>query len=143
MAMGPVKEILDLARRATIAVVGIGTVGYNGLYGAASAALAKGGYAEVTLPAGLQELVDQYGDLGQIAARIYTPRGTPCAEPWDRLVVGLTLAEIQQIPLCMGVAAGAIKAVGIHGALKAGYVKILVTDEAAAAASLDRMGQES
>lgn len=142
ISMGPVKEILDLARQASVAVVGIGSISYNGLFGQATTALPNYGRAAVSLPEDLQDLVNKYGDLGQIAARIYNPYGQPSALEYDCRVVGLALDEIKKIPLCIGLAADAVKAIGILGALRGEFIKILVTDETAASAVLDQFGQQ-
>ena len=47
-------------------------------------------------------------------------------------MIGLTLDEIRQIPYRIGVAASAAKALPIYGALRGGYLHVLITDEAAA-----------
>lgn len=142
ISMGPVKEILDLARRANVAVVGIGSISYNGLFGRATTGLPGYGHAAASLPDDLQEIVNKYGDLGQIAARIYDPLGQPRALEYDSRVVGLGLDEIKKIPLSIGLAADPVKAFGVLGALRGEFVKILVTDEAAASAVLERLNDQ-
>ena len=45
---------------------------------------------------------------------------------------GLTLEELQRIPLVIGVAATAAKALPLYGALRGGYLHALIPDEVAA-----------
>ena len=70
--------------------------------------------------------------MGDIAAHVYDIDGRLCASEYDNRVVGLTLDELQRIPVVIGVAATAAKALPLYGALRGGYLHALVTDEAAA-----------
>ena len=70
--------------------------------------------------------------MGEIAAYVYNIEGQPCGKEYADRVIGLTLAEIRQIPFRIGVAATAAKALPIYGALRGGYLHALITDEAAA-----------
>lgn len=142
ISMRPVKEILDLARQANVAVVGIGSIKYNGVFGRATTGLPGYGRTSASIPKDLQAIIDDHGDLGQIAARIYDPNGRPSVNEYDSRVVGLGLDEIKKIPLTVAAAADPVKAIGILGALRGGLVKILVTDEAAADAVLEYVDRQ-
>jgi DNA-binding transcriptional regulator LsrR (DeoR family) len=55
---------------------------------------------------------------------------------------GLSLAEIHNIPFRIGVAATAVKALPIYGALRGGYLHALITDETAARGILALFDQD-
>jgi DNA-binding transcriptional regulator LsrR (DeoR family) len=69
---------------------------------------------------------------GELVAQLYDIRGCPCAQEFSSRFVGLTLAELKQIPLVIGLAATAGKAMAIYGALRGRYLQALITDESAA-----------
>ena len=128
LSMGPIKEILDIARRATIALLGVGTVDYEASRFVQFTALS----AE-----DMKRIAESYGGVGEVAGYVYDIRGHPCAEEYANRVVGLTLQELRQIPFIIGVAATAVKALPIYGALRGGYLDALITDEAAARGILE------
>ncbi len=132
-SMGPVKEILDIARRASIALLGVGTLNAESSRFVQFTALS----AE-----DLKLIADVCGGVGEIAAHVYTIDGQPCAKEYVDRVIGLTLAEIRNIPFRIGVAATAAKALSIYGALRGGYLHALITDEAAACKVLELFEQD-
>jgi DNA-binding transcriptional regulator LsrR (DeoR family) len=132
-SMGPVKEILDIARRASIALMGVGTVDAEASRFVQFTALS----AE-----DLRRIADGCGGVGEIAAHVYTIEGQPCGQEYADRVIGLTLAEIHNIPFRIGVAATAAKALPIYGALRGGYLHALITDEAAACGVLSLFDQD-
>jgi DNA-binding transcriptional regulator LsrR (DeoR family) len=132
-SMGPVKEILEIARRATIALLGIGTLDAETSRFVQFTALS----AE-----DLKHITDVCGGVGEIAAHVFTIEGQPCGQEYADRVIGLTLAEIRNIPFRIGVAATAAKALPIYGALRGGYLHALITDEAAACKVLELFEQD-
>jgi len=70
--------------------------------------------------------------VGEIGAYVYDIEGNPCAHEYANRVIGLTLAELRGIPFRIGVAATELKCLPIYGALRGGYLHVLITDEAAA-----------
>jgi DNA-binding transcriptional regulator LsrR (DeoR family) len=130
--MAPVKEILDIARKADIAILGVGTVDPEASRFVQFTALS----AE-----DLNQIASGCGGVGEISAHVYDVEGRPCAKRYADRVIGLTLDEIKDIPYRIGVAAGAAKALPIYGALRGGYLHALVTDEAAARGVLDYFDQ--
>jgi len=132
-SMGPVKEILDIARRASIALVGIGTV---------DADVSRFVQFTALSAEDLKYIAEDYGGVGEIGAYVYDIEGQPCASKYADRVIGLTLAEIQKIPFRIGVAATAAKALPIYGALRGGYLHALITDEAAARGILGLFEQD-
>jgi DNA-binding transcriptional regulator LsrR (DeoR family) len=131
--MGPVKEILDIARRANIALLGVGTVDADVSRFVQFTALSAGD---------MKHIAEDCGGVGDINAFIYDIEGRPCAQEYADRVLGLSLAEIKNIPYRIGVAATAIKALPIYGALRGGYLHALITDEAAACGVLALFDQD-
>jgi DNA-binding transcriptional regulator LsrR (DeoR family) len=123
LSMTPVREILDLARRATIAIVGIGILDQDSSRFVKFTALS---------PQDMDHIVKVDGGVGDIAAHVYDIDGRSCSPEYASRVVGLTLEEIERIPLIIGIAATAAKALPLYGALRGHNLHALITDEAAA-----------
>jgi DNA-binding transcriptional regulator LsrR (DeoR family) len=122
-SMGPVKEILDIARRASIALVGVGTV---------DAEVSRFVQFTALSAKDMKQIADYCGGVGDINAFVYDIEGRPCAHEYADRVLGLTLAELKSIPYRIGMAATAAKALPLYGALRGGYLHALITDETAA-----------
>jgi DNA-binding transcriptional regulator LsrR (DeoR family) len=110
------------ARAADVAILGIGN-----LDPATSGFVAAG----FITPTELAELVAS-GAAGDVAGQIYTLNGDlhPCE--YNRRVIGITLAELRQIPTSLAVAMGQAKAKAILGGLRTGAINVLCTDDSAA-----------
>lgn len=123
-----VKEILDIARRADVVLLGIGTVDPQ-----------ESRFVEFTALSAqdLDYIREDCGGVGEISAHVYDIEGRPCAKEFADRVIGLTLDEIKEIPYRVGVAASAKKSLPIYGALYGGYLHTLITDETAARGVLD------
>jgi DNA-binding transcriptional regulator LsrR (DeoR family) len=132
-SMGPVKEILDIARRANIAMLGIGTVDAETSRFVQFTALS----AEE-----MKQIAGDCGGVGEIGAYVYDIEGRACANEFADRVIGLTLADIHGIPFRIGMAATTAKALPIYGALRGGYLHTLITDEAAACGVLELFEQD-
>ena len=127
-SMAPVKEILDIARRANIALVGVGTV---------DAEVSRFVQFMALSAEEMRSIAESCGGVGDINAFIYDIEGCPCPHEYTERVVGLTLAELKNIPYRIGVAATAAKALPLYGALRGGYLHALITDETAARGILE------
>jgi DNA-binding transcriptional regulator LsrR (DeoR family) len=123
LSMGPIKEILDIARRANVVLMGVGTVDPEASRFVEFTALST---------VDMKEIAVSRGGVGEIAAYVYDIDGRPCAREYANRVVGLTLEELKGIPFNIGVAATAAKVYPLYGALRGSYLHTLITDEAAA-----------
>ncbi len=121
-----IKEVLELARKADLLLVGIGATE------AEVSSLKRSGYLS---DKELNEL-RMAGAVGYICARYLDLDGRPVPTPFDRRTIGLTLEDIHRIPCVFAVAGGAPKAKAIHAALRSGLIDILVTDKVAASEAL-------
>ena len=114
----------------TVALVGIGA-----LEPQAGATVDAVGYSHrPESPVTSDELaeLESVGAVGEICARFFDVDGRPCVTSLDRRMVALDLPRLRDVPLVIGVACGRRKARAILGAVRGGYVKTLVTDEATA-----------
>jgi deoxyribonucleoside regulator len=117
-----IRETLALARRADVALVGIGSVVPE------VASLLRAGYLDRTELA----LLRTQGVVGDVCARHYDAQGRVMDIELNRRIVGIELEDLQGIEHVVGVAGGEAKAETILAALRGGHVNVLVTDDAAA-----------
>ena len=118
-----IKEALDAARRADLALVGIGNV-----VGGSSAATLQ----EVTATDAEREEFARAGAVGDIAGRYFDSRGRAICGAIDDRILALSLAEIAAIPTVVALAAGTEKEAALRGALAGGLLDVLVCDAALA-----------
>lgn len=110
---------LELARRADVAVVGIGVPGV--------------GFAETVVASSYR------GDgapAAVICARLVDDTGREPAGPLREQVIAIELDDLRRIPTVIGVAAGPEKGRAIAAALRGGLVDVIVCDQSAAVAAL-------
>lgn len=124
-----ISTVLERACTADFALVGIGAVG-NG----ASAAIIDA----MELSRDELRRFEQSGAVGDCCTRFFDKRGLPIDSPADGRVVSVDLDSLRKIPKLVGVATGAIKASGVHGALMGRLIDILVVDASLASALLSR-----
>ncbi len=122
-----IRGILNIARRADLLLVGIGTTESE------VSSLKRAGYLSDEELAKLR----RQGAVGYLCARFLDLNGRPVPTPFDGRTIGLTLEEIRRIPYVFAVAGGVLKAKAILAALRSGVVDILVTDKGAAVAALE------
>jgi DNA-binding transcriptional regulator LsrR (DeoR family) len=115
-----IKEILDSARRAQIAVFGIGKLDKeNSSY-----------FRFTSLPShDFQKILEEKAGVGEVLAHVINAKGEPCAPDYASRVVGINIDDLRSIPLTIGVAALESKALPIAAALKGSLVKTIVMDE--------------
>lgn len=84
----------------------------------------------------LLEKLEAEGAVGDLCGRFFDPQGQQClVEPG---VIGVSLEQLRALDHVVAVAAGADKAAAILGALRGGYLNVLVTDTTAAQAILEQ-----
>jgi DNA-binding transcriptional regulator LsrR (DeoR family) len=120
-----IARVLEAARRVEVALVGIGAL-------VPSSTVVQSGYFTLRDLAALRSL----GAVGDVCTRPFSIEGRPVDPRLDRRILAVSLADLRRIPTVIAVAGGAEKAEAITGALRAGFVDILVTDHLAAQAVL-------
>jgi deoxyribonucleoside regulator len=114
---GSIQAALQAAANAELALVGIGNL-------EDSAPLIPYGH----LSTEDQKRLVQSGAVGDVSARFFNIWGEPVPVLDDRLIA-IERDALARIPTIVGVAVGPEKYAAIQGALRSGYVDVLVTDE--------------
>ncbi len=122
-----IRDALRAAARCEIALTGISAdePAHN--------ALVRAGYLD---PAEAEALCRQ-GAVGHACGWHFDAAGRLLDTALHARVVGLPLAELRRIPCVIGVAGGPEKVTAIAGALRGGFLDVLVTDTTTARAVLD------
>lgn len=127
-----IRESLDIARRAQLALVGIGTT-----VPGRSSFLRAGHLTETEL-----DMLRQAGAIGETAGQHFDINGDASALDINQRVIGLSAEELRTIPCTIAVACGLHKTRSIVGALRGGYIDVLATDDMTARAVLDEINCE-
>jgi len=112
-----IGDVLQLARRCAVAVVGIGPVSEE-------ASVVRSGYFDKTS-------IDEVAGLGAVSnlcTSFLNAQGEPVAYEAERRMIGLAANELRGIPNVIAAAVGEEKAAAIAAALRGRYVDALVTD---------------
>lgn len=128
LSISPVKEIIEIASKASIALFGIGTVDPQ---------ISRFVQFTALSTEDMERIAKNCGAVGEISAVVYDINGKACTSEFNNRVVGLNLERIHQIPFRIGVAGSAAKAAAIYGALRGQHIHVLITDEAAAKGILE------
>lgn len=117
-AEAQVQQVIDMSRQADHAIVGIGAL-------TGGPTLTKLGYATE------EELAENAaaGAVGDVLGLFYDADGVPLDLPIHRRRIGIDLHDLRKIPNVVGVAGGLVKLAAIRGALRGGYLDVLVTTE--------------
>jgi deoxyribonucleoside regulator len=117
-----VRETLEIGRRSDISLTGIGVAEPDlaGMY--------RAGYIDERA---LDEIRED-GAVGDILVGFFDKAGRWLDLPVTRRVIGLSVDNLVAMPTVIAVAGGTRKAAAILGALRAGVLHVLVTDEATA-----------
>jgi len=118
MADTQVQQIFDLASDASMAFFGIGTIADDTLWGRAG-----------LLSEEVTKELELLGAVGDIMSRFYDVNGQLVNSSLCRRVVGIPMEKLLEIDRRVGVAGGSEKFEAILGALKGGYINVLITDQ--------------
>jgi DNA-binding transcriptional regulator LsrR (DeoR family) len=121
-----ISETLDAARKADVALIGIGTLD--------DASLLRG--TPIISAAELSAL-SRSGAVGDAALRFFDAQGKSVPSGTDDRGIGLNLDEIRRISRRVAIAWGFHKIAAIRGALLGGLVSTLITDTEAAKGLLE------
>ncbi|EAR6585552.1 sugar-binding transcriptional regulator [Salmonella enterica] len=115
---GTIKETLDRARKADIALVGIGDMNEESY-------MVKLGWFT---PHEINDASLNQGVIGDIAGYdFFNARGEQVNTVMDNRVIGLSVEELRQIPCVIAIASENTKAMAIMGALRTGAIDIIAT----------------
>jgi DNA-binding transcriptional regulator LsrR (DeoR family) len=129
MEMASIKAVFDLARKAAIALVGIGSIQTPG----------SSYYDLLPEPNPGRELLQRSGAAGEFLAHLIREDGSLADYPLNLRLVALEPEALANCRRTIGVAAGPEKVRPIRAALAGRYLNSLVVDEDTARAVLDAM----
>lgn len=126
------QETFDIARRADIGIVGIGSIHAD-----------SSSYFDLTPQALIdREAIRASGADAELVAHLINADGAVVNYSLNHRLVSLKPTELAHIPFSFSVATGPEKIGAIASVLRGGYLKALVTDEATAAHVLKRLEGE-
>jgi DNA-binding transcriptional regulator LsrR (DeoR family) len=130
MGMKSVTEAFGRARKARVAVVGIGSIlaGDSSYYDLHPTS--RDDRAEI----------QKSGAAGELLAHLIDREGKLCDYELNARLVAMSPSELDAIPIAIGVAAGPNKVAPICAALQGKHLKALVLDEATAHGVLEQIG---
>lgn len=85
----------------------------------------------------MSELLSNRGAVGDIGLHYYDKNGVAILAEDEDPVISMQLEQLRKCPRVVGLAGGNEKVSSIHGALKGGYLDVLITDRITAKALLE------
>ena len=112
------KEAISLGQKCDIAILGIGSTvpEYCSLY--------QGGYITES---DLQSLQNS-GAVGDVGGHYFDINGNTASNEFNERMVGISKSALKKIPTRIGIAGSTVKTDAIYGAIKGGYINVLVSD---------------
>jgi DNA-binding transcriptional regulator LsrR (DeoR family) len=131
MQMGAVKEVLDLGRRATTCLVGVGSITTPG-----------SSYFDLhPLSAPDRAMLPGLGVMAELLGHLVHDRGQVARFALNQRLVALRPDELRNCDRVIAVAAGEDKVGPLRSVLRGGYISTLVTDEETAKDVLEIKGE--
>lgn len=113
-----ISELAAEWERLSVVLVGIGSLEPSPLLRESGNALGE---------ADLEEL-RRIGGVGDVCLRFYDEEGLELDSPLRERIVGISPETLRAVPRVIGVAGGARKLKAIRGAMRGGWINILITD---------------
>ncbi|MFB8267560.1 sugar-binding transcriptional regulator [Streptomyces sp. NPDC055955] len=113
-----IAEVMQAWSRLTLAILGIGTLEPSPL-------LRRSGNA--ITPADQRHL-EELGAVGDVCARYFDKDGNPVDAPFNNRIIGIEPNQLRAVERRIGVAGGLNKVTAIRGAVRGGWINILITD---------------
>lgn len=113
-----VAAAVDKFQKVTLCLVGIGSVEPSDMLASSGNVFSK------------EELdaLRAKGAVGDICMRFFDANGRPIKDGLNKRVIGMELEQLRRIKRCVGVAGGRRKIAAICGAMRGGYINVLITD---------------
>jgi DNA-binding transcriptional regulator LsrR (DeoR family) len=129
MEVASIREILDVARRATVALVGVGSIEPEG----------SSYYDLYPVPEADRKMLMGMGVVGEFLAHLTHIDGSIANYALNSRLVALPPRELSHCERVIGVAAGPQKVLPIQSVLNGGFLNSLVLDEDTALSVLEKM----
>lgn len=130
MEVASIRQVFDIARKATVALVGVGSVTSPG----------SSYYDLHPMPDSDRKMLVGSGVVAEFLAHLIRENGTVADYALNSRLVALRPDELRQCARVIGLASGEEKVRPIQAALNGGYLNSLICDEETAAAVLNTMG---
>jgi len=117
-----VREALEGLADVTLALVGIGALEPSSLLQSSGNIFSEAELASL----------GARGAVGDICLRFFGADGARIESAVDERVIGVTLEQLGNVARCVGIAGGERKLPAIRGALRGGWINVLITDRATA-----------
>jgi lsr operon transcriptional repressor len=114
----PIKKIFEMIPYSTITIIGIGAVNDR-------ATIVKEGYLNTSE----MEIFKSIGAAGDLLSQFYDRNGNVLDLPLHKQLVSTDIHLLKSLNQVVAVAGGLEKREAIIGALKGGYIDVLITDE--------------
>jgi DNA-binding transcriptional regulator LsrR (DeoR family) len=124
-AMQDISAVLEEGKKVDVALIGIGNP-YKG------STMKSIGYLQEEDLNQLRKI----GAVGDISSRFFDELGMPVKHPINEKVIGLTLENLSELKVVIGVVEGTHKIESVTAALKGDYLDVLIIDEQTALALL-------
>ncbi|MGO0063268.1 sugar-binding transcriptional regulator [Brevibacillus fluminis] len=121
-----IGDVLAMARQAKVAVVGIGQPTPN------ATIVRSGVFTEEEMCAVMEQ-----GAVGNLCTTFINEKGEAIAHEAEQRMIGLSAAELRQIPNIIAIASGEEKVAAIAATLRGRWIDVLITDMATAKAVLE------
>jgi deoxyribonucleoside regulator len=113
-----IREVMQLGKKCDLAVIGIGTLQKS-----------DGSFqTQSFIPKDSLKSLLSLGAVGNVCARFFNVKGDYIKTELDERIIGITVEDLLNIPIRLGIAAGQQKIEALQGALLGGFVNVLVTD---------------
>jgi len=122
-----ISHPLEMAKNANLALMGVGSLDPQ------HATVLRFGYLSKELIVNLS----QAGAVGNVCGLYFDIHGDPACADFCQRIISISKDNLLSIPNRIGVAGGADKVEPLLGALRGGYINILVTDNITAQAMLE------
>lgn len=128
-----IHKVFEMMSRIDKAFLGVGDM-------STEASLLKAGFVTAQQ---MNELIEA-GAVGDVVGRYFDLEGRPVKTEMDERIIGITLEQLRNIPLRVGLALGERKIKALVGALRGGYINALITDYATALGVIktERLGRQ-
>ncbi len=123
-----IREALNIGKQADIALLGVGSIDLM------HCSYYLAGYVSE------EEIltIQASGAVGDVCGSFFTLNGELISDDYQNRLIGLSMDDLVNIPIRIGVAGGTGKIIPILGALRGGLINVLVTDSTTALAVLDQ-----
>lgn len=116
-----ISRVFELAKNATIALVGIGTTLPDSTL-----------FRKSHIPFSWQRVLIDQGAVGDVCMRFFLEDGSYCNSGLDEIIMGICPEDLKNIKTVIGVAGCVEKALPLLGALRGSITDVLVTDKTTA-----------